>query len=161
MERWKKLVVVGVLLALAGLFYPLYRYFYINGLRAEARVMLTYLFTLEQVYRTDAGHYVFFSEPYGANRKGQSSCQQPEGAKTLGFYLRWCHEKEAGREPILYAYRVDHKADHADGYVAQAESGTDETGASFICFGEGERDVWRIDEKKNLVHAKACTESDP
>lgn len=152
----KAWVIASFVLGVGTLIYPTYRHFYINGLRAEARIMLTYLHTLEKVYRSESGHYAYFPEYYGANVDGHSFCQQPEGAKTLGFYLRWCHEKEAGREPVLYAYQVLPGVGDQDGYRAAAVSGSDSSGASFVCFGEREVDVWYMDQNRSITHEKSC-----
>ncbi|SMF34505.1 hypothetical protein [Pseudobacteriovorax antillogorgiicola] len=123
----------------------------VRGLRAEARLMLSYLHTLQKAQRMESDRYMSFDQFYGAPLKGQDNCQQPEGAARLGFLLKWCHSESAS--PLRYAYRV---RETTDGFIGEAHAGSASDGGSFVCFGFHEEDIWQIDKKRSLSHINSC-----
>lgn len=146
----------GTLAIVGVLGYALYRHMVVRGLQAEGQLYLSYLQTLENAYGIEHNAFVPFEEFYGAPMQGDDRCRQPEGAKELGFVLRWCHKE--GQTPLRYGYRVVVPAGSHGKKVFRAEavSGSDEQGASFVCFGERETDAWVMDESRRLARVKAC-----
>lgn len=127
----------------------------INGSRGEMRLMLSYLHTLEEAIRLDTGSYAYFDQYYGARIEGHDHCQQPEGAARLGFLIRWCHEE--GASPVRYAYKVlPVNESVGQGFQAIAHSGSDATGASFVCFFRDQAEKWVMNEQKELISIQNC-----
>lgn len=143
-------------LVLAGVLgYALFRRMVVRGLQAEAQLYLSYLQTLENAYGIEHHSFVPFDEFYGAPLAGKDHCQQPAGARELGFVLRWCHKQ--GQAPLRYAYRVSvSQGQEIKAFRAEAVSGSDEQGLSFVCFGDREDDVWNMDERRKLSRVKSC-----
>jgi hypothetical protein len=150
------LVLTIILLGGASLIYGSYYSLRINGLRGEMRLMLSYLHTLEHAAKLEKGEYLFFEQFYGARIDGQDHCQQPPGAARLGFFIRWCHEPQGS--VMRYAYRVlpVKRDDQTLGFKAIAHSGSDRAGRSFICFFEGQQDIWQMSENRQLTSVRAC-----
>jgi len=149
------LIAVLVVSVTTTMLYGTYYRMQLNGSRAEMRLMLTYLHTLQQSYRIDEGRYVFFNRFYGAQIAGEDHCQQPEEAARLGFILRWCHEEQAVE--MRYAYQILPSSSLGDqGFQAIAHSGSDGENHSFVCFFANQTDVWSITEEKALKSLRTC-----
>lgn len=121
-----------------------------SGIRAEAQLMMSYIRTLENAYFLENGHYLPF-KPYGASLLGQENCQQPEGAKRLGFLISWCAGAKKV-DPVRYVYRVE--VSDEDGYIITATSGSDRDGLSFVCLQNSHVDLWqqvKNDKKKHVL----------
>lgn len=153
LTRRNLLALLVALAALASVIYPLFRSMVVKGLQAEAHLMLSYIHSLESAYHIDHNEYVYFNEFYGSPIDGRENCVQPAGAERLGFLVRWCHK--AGATPVRYAYRVI-PGSGQDQFQAEAFSGSDANDQSFICFGEHEDDVWRMDDKRDIKRTKEC-----
>lgn len=118
--------------------------------------MTSYLNTLEKAYYSEHGQYIAFPF-YGAAKHGKGRCEQPDGAKRLGFHLKWC-QGISSTEPVRYAYKVE--VIEGQGYAIYAESGSDRDRDSFICFGNNEVDRWSIHHKtEKKTHLADCRPS--
>ncbi len=133
-----------------------------RSVRAEARLMLAYMRTLQSAYHVDEGRYIVFPEPYGAASGGMSRCQRPAGAVELGFVLRRCEDSPA-EGGLRYAYRaVPMGADlgpetwQAGGYVGYAESGSDANNESFVCASADQVDRWEVTSESDIRQVEAC-----
>lgn len=146
---------VAVLVVLFALSIPFYQNLHIKSLQAEAKVMLSYMSTLQAAYYTDSGRYLYFTDFYGAQIKGKENCERPEGAKDLGFLLRNC-SKDPRAGGLRYAYKVEIVDDRADTYKATALSGSDLSGESFVCGDVDVFDTWSVDPSKEQVHEAFC-----
>lgn len=154
------LVTGGVLLL--GLSVPFYLNLKRNGLRAEAKIMLGYVATLQSAHYTDAGRYASFEEFYGAQINGKENCSRPEGAVELGFSLKGC-DRDPDAGGLRYAYRVKgevnpetQQPDLQYGYRAEAISGSDVTSEDYICASTTQKDVWSVSSNKEPQHEKDC-----
>ena len=145
------LIVLSLLILGGVLGRVLYVTMTVRGLRAEARLMLSYLHTLQKVQSMESDKYIGFSSFYGAPISGKDNCSQPEGAARLGFLLKWCHTESPS--PLRYSYRLTLSEDN---YKAEAHAGSDHSGASFVCFGHQEEDIWVVDKKKQIQRVKSC-----
>ncbi|MFW7379454.1 MAG: hypothetical protein ACOH5I_11645 [Oligoflexus sp.] len=159
-ENWfrlaqKILAALIVFLISATLLYGSCYRMQLNGLRAEMRLMLSYIHTLQKSYEVDEGRFSYFEEYYGAQISGKDHCEQPEGAARLGFILHWCHEEQATE--LRYAYQViPTVVEDESSFLAVAHSGSDVKDRSFICYFSDQIDVWTIDEKKRLQSLRSC-----
>ena len=153
-KSWRWPLALGVVLCglAINLAFVAYQGLVKNGLRAEAHLMLSYIATLERAYHLEHGKYVAFDE-YGAQKGGEGLCVQPQGAKRLGFSINWCLGV-SGTDPVRYFYSA--RVDSEGAFDIKAHSGSDKQGFSFICFGEGEHDVWALRPKAGRVHEKDC-----
>lgn len=151
----RALIAVIVLVLSGALFYGSYYRMKLNGLRAEMRLMLSYLHTLQHSYRLEEGRYAYFQQFYGAQIAGADHCLQPEGAARLGFILRWCHEEQASE--LRYAYQVLSLERNGEiGFQAIAHSGSDANHDSFVCFFSNQLDVWAMHDDKHLRPIRMC-----
>jgi hypothetical protein len=147
----------AISVGLAGfvlLLVPLYRHLTVTGLEAEAKIMMSYLYSLEMAYHADTGHYTYFDKWYGAPIGGTNHCNQPNGARDLGFSIRWCRG-EGKSETIRFSYRVVPHPNEPNGFLIEALSGSDERQMSFVCLTKGESH-WSFDQRKTLKQAKGC-----
>ena len=151
--RLKLLFLFSVLGGMVGLLgYVAYHQFYQRGLQAEAKLMMSYVHTLQRVYRLENGRYVAFG-PYGAAHLGQDLCAQPEAAAELGFLLPGCHKK--GALPPRYTY-TSNLLEGEKQYLLRAESGSDVRGRSFVCFGEDGSEVWESSKNLSFLSVSTC-----
>lgn len=149
----KALVVFILAMTITPLAYASYYHMKINSLRAEMRLMLSYLSSLQQSQHLESGRYVGFDEWYGARIRGEDNCRQPEGAARLGFILRWCHQEQAAE--IRYAYRVKLHEDRS-AFRAVAHSGSDHRDRSFVCFFGDQKDRWSKLNSQDIQAHESC-----
>ena len=150
----KKTALTAALIGLVGFsLAALYRHLVINGLEAEAKIMLAYMHSLEAAHQMETGRYVFFSDWYGAPIDGRNNCNQPDGARDLGFMIRWCRGDGKG-QMMRFAYRVV-PATNGSGFAIQARSGSDAAKESFVCFGAS-KSQWILDENRQLNRSDGC-----
>lgn len=116
--------------------------------------MLSYLQTLQRVYRSEHGQYVDFNTYYGAPIQGHDNCEQPMGAAQLGFLLHGCHEIKAPAP--RYAYRSLILDKPAPAYQLEARSGSDQAGRSLICFNPDGHELWQISQNQQIMPTKSC-----
>lgn len=124
------------------------------GLQAEAHLIMSYIGTLQKAYHFEHGEFLAFPF-YGAKIGAKENCEQPPGAAKLGFQINWC-SGDKSVEPIRYAYQVKLSEDDEQGYILTAHSGSDERGYSFVCFGHGEADIWRMNRSQKKEHILEC-----
>jgi hypothetical protein len=141
-------IAAGVLLVYVA-FHQLYQ----NGLQAEAKLMISYVHTLERVYKLDKKNFVFWTEPYGAMLNGRDNCAQPEAAADIGFYISGCHRE--GAAIPRYAYRIL-KESASDRYRIEASSGSDKEGRSFVCFDSDKQNVWQSSQNLEFSQVESC-----
>lgn len=136
-----------------SLMYVAYHQLYLKGLQAEAKLMISYVHTLERVYKLENKHFVFWDEPYGASLHGSDNCVQPEAAAEVGFLIAGCHRDKS---PLpRYAYRVlEESVD--DRYRVEASSGSDKNGRSFVCFKPDQQDVWQSSQNLEFSQVVSC-----
>lgn len=144
-------VVIGVLFSFAMIGY---RRFVVEGLRAEAHLMTSYIVTLERAFQLEHGSFATFS-PYGAANLGIGQCDIPDGAEQLGFQIGWC-QGILGRAPARYFYQAYVEEGSTDQLMIKATSGSDALGRSFVCFGDFEMDEWNVDLKLSRLHLSDC-----
>ncbi len=154
-RRLKTIMGLSLLAVLTlPLFYAFYHQLYQKGLQAEARLMLSYLHTLQRVYRKEEGGYAAF-DWYGAPLAGADHCMQPIGAAQLGFLIHGCHEAEA--LPPRYAFRTIVASGGKEApYSLEALSGSDERGRSLVCFQELDHERWESRENQAIEPVKSC-----
>ena len=131
-----------------------FRSFVQTGLRAEARLMTSYIATLERAYELENGKYIPF-DLYGAAQDGQTYCNQPEGAARLGFLIRWCAGQK-DTEPPRYTYKVETEEKGENRIRIFAYSGSDKKSQSFVCYGDTESDTWLMGVENQHTHLKDC-----
>jgi hypothetical protein len=139
---------------LGGLGYVSYRQLSMRGMQAEARLFLSYMQTLQNVYHIEQGQYARFDQPYGAPLQGQDHCEQPEGAARLGFLIHGCHDLKSPAP--RYAYRSLPIMKPSPGYRLEAEGGTDEQGRSLVCFTAEDRELWVAEQNKDIIAIQSC-----
>ena len=144
------ILIFGTVILLLALVFPIFHRMNIKALQAEAQLTLTYIASVESLYRIDKGKYVV----YGAQLMGRERCGIPKGAEELGFVLKSC-AKDPRNGGIRYAYKVLPNA-NGDNFQAIAESGSDVTGESFICIGTNRVDIWQSGPEKNLQNTHFC-----
>lgn len=151
-------MVLACLALFAALAMPFFRSLEVKSLRAEVRVMLSYMATLQQAYYTDTGRYAYFEEFYGGPLDGRENCLRPEGAEELGFKLKGC-----GRGPnnggLRYAYQsLKHEASdlNTPSYLGRGTSSSDINGESYICLGSLFKDVWEVLPNAAVSHVTDC-----
>lgn len=139
---------------LGGLGYVSYRQLSIRGMQAEARLFLSYMQTLQNVYHIEQGQYAGFDQSYGAPLLGKDHCEQPIGAAQLGFLIHGCHDIKSPAP--RYAYRSLPMGKPLPGYRLEAEGGTDAGGRSLICFTPEDREFWVAEQNKGIVAVQSC-----
>ncbi|MGE0171984.1 MAG: hypothetical protein AB7T49_04335 [Oligoflexales bacterium] len=150
----KRLVLLATFsAALALLFRNVYGYFVVNGLQAEAKIMLSFLHSLEIAHYTESSRYVAFTA-YGAPKNGNDQCMQPAGAEELGFLLKDCQKKQISRT-MRYYYEVALENKGLD-FHGRATSGSTEDSQSLICLNSLETDVWSVKVDKDLKQIQSC-----
>lgn len=132
--------------------YVAYHQLYLRGMQGEAKLMMSYLHTLQRVYRLEHGSFVSFDN-YGAPLRGRDNCAQPLEAARLGFLLPGCHRK--GTEPPRYAYR-SFFSEKGERYILQAESGSDAQKRSLVCFDKDGLDLWESRQGLDFSPLKSC-----
>lgn len=140
----------GSIVSLLG--YVAYHQFSLRGMQAEAKLMMSYMHTLQRVYRLEHGSIVGF-ENYGAPLMGRDNCAQPLDAARLGFFLPGCHRK--GSMPPRYAYR-SMLGERGERYILQAESGSDTQKRSLVCFDAGGTELWESRQSFEFNPLKSC-----
>jgi hypothetical protein len=125
-----------------------------RGMQAEARLLLSYMQTLQNVYHIEQGQYARFDRPYGAPLQGEDHCEQPEGAVQLGFILHGCHDLKSPAP--RYAYRSLLQTKPRPEYRLEAEGGTDAAGRSLVCFAPKDRELWVAEQNKDLIAIQSC-----
>jgi hypothetical protein len=143
-----------VVSTLGGLGYVGYRQLSMRGMQAEARLLLSYMQTLQNVYHIEQGQYARFDKFYGAPIQGKDQCEQPEAAARLGFLIHGCHDLESPAP--RYAYRSLPLTRPATNYRLEAEGGTDAQGRSLICFSPDDRELWTLEQNKDIVAIQSC-----
>lgn len=128
------------------------RQLFTRAVQGEAKLMMSYVHTLERVYRLEKKDYLYWDEYYGANQKGVDSCLQPESAAELGFLLPGCHREKAAIP--RYAYRV--VKTEGDRYAIEAKSGSDKLGRSVVCFSPRADEIWQSSQNMDYVLTKSC-----
>jgi hypothetical protein len=151
MKKIVALIAISAVFSL--LFRNVYAYFVVNGLQAEAKIMLNFLHSLEIAHHTETSTYVAFT-PYGAPRGGRDQCLQPAGAEELGFSLKDCQKSQRVRT-MRYYYQVNLEQEGLD-FQAYAVSGSTEDGKSLICLNSLKLDVWSIKSEKFLKQTQTC-----
>jgi hypothetical protein len=149
------LIAMGILALMVLIAIPVYQNLKTKSLQAEAKVILSYISTLESAHSADTGEYIFFDEYYGSPMKGKDSCERPKGAVELGFLLRNC-SKDPHVGGLRYAYRIEPVEDKNLGFKAVAVSGSDLNDGSFVCPGVAVVDKWYTNADKNYVREIAC-----
>lgn len=144
----------------APLIYVFYHQLSQSALQAEAKLMVSYLHTLEKVYRQERGSYAYFPA-YGAPQKGQDFCVQPEGAAALGFFVHGCHQAEA--MPPRYTYRIiepeapEARVPQAElSYQIEARAGSDALGRSLVCFAPQQEELWVSSPRRKIESVLSC-----
>ena len=156
MARRGLLVAFLVVLLTLSIVYPLYNNMSLNGAQAEAKLMMSYIHTLQKAYFSENGDYVYFDSDYGASLTGADNCVQPSQAGKLGFIIRWCHEEKAS--PIRYAYRViKQEIQEKPSYTIKAVSGSDSKGRSVVCVHPQDSDVWVSSPGKPHENIRSCS----
>ena len=145
-------LVLGIVLVSSILMRAVYISVSTSGLQAEARLMLTYLHTLQRAQSAESGKFIKFEEYYGAPILGKDNCVQPEGAAQLGFTISWCHSDKPS--PVNYAYRL---LSDSEDFRIQGKSGSDKNSASFVCFGYHENDIWEVRKSRQVERVSSCT----
>ncbi|HYX39494.1 MAG TPA: hypothetical protein VE954_40870 [Oligoflexus sp.] len=143
-----------VVCTLAGLGYVGFRQLSMRGTQAEARLMLSYMQTLQNVYHIEQGQFARFDQFYGAPLHGEDHCEQPEGAARLGFLLHGCHDLKSPAP--RYAYRSLPQIKPKAGYRLEAEGGTDAQDRSLVCFGADDRELWVAEQNTEIVAVQSC-----
>lgn len=138
---------VGTLLILVAS-----RQLYTRGVQGEAKLMMSYIHTLERVYKLENSEYVYWDAFYGANAKGVDSCPQPEGAAEVGLLIAGCHRELVA--PPRYAYRV--LKVEPDRYRIEARSGSDQAGRSVVCFQPEGDELWESSQNMEYLLKKSC-----
>ncbi len=152
LQRWIGLsCVCGTL---GGLSYVSYRQLSQRGMQAEARLMLSYMQTLQSVYHIEHGQFAKFDQAYGASIQGKDNCEQPVGAAELGFLIHGCHDLKAPAP--RYAYRSMLLGGTVQSYRLEAEAGSDERGRSFVCFSPRDRESWTLEQNQEIVSVESC-----
>lgn len=156
------IVFISSIIIVFLLLIPSYKSIKEKSLQAEAKVMLSYLASLEIAYHTDNGKYVLFNEYYGAPILGIKNCHRPQGAIDLGFEIKHC-QKQIKVKSIKYAYRVSgglnpQTLEHTDNnmFIGFAESGSFGNGLNFVCTNSKSKDIWKINKAKTTEHIVRC-----
>ena len=156
MARKGLLVAVLVVLLAVSAAYPAYHSMSLNGAQAEAKLMMSYIHTLQTAYSSENGEYIYFDSNYGASIAGADNCVQPPPAEQLGFIIRWCHEEKAS--PVRYAYKVlKYEVGKKTSYLVRAESGSDSQGRSIVCIHPRDSDKWISSPGKPPTNEKTCS----
>ena len=150
-----RIMLLFIVLSLIGgsLMYAAYHQLYLRGLEAEAKLMMSYVHTLERVYKLEYRQFMFWDELYGAAQNGEDRCYQPEGAAEVGFFVPGCH-REGALVP-RYAYRVV-KESVGDRYRIEAVSGSDKAGRSFVCFKADQHELWQSSQNLEFTQIVSC-----
>ena len=136
----------------AALVIPFFQSLEEKSLRAEVRVILGYMATLQGAYHTDSGQYAYFDEPYGAPINGEENCLRPKGAETLGFTLNNCK-----KDPLNGGLRYTYSAlKDGESYIGRGTSGSDINGKSYVCAGSKTKDLWEIGPDKQTRQVLDC-----
>ncbi len=151
-------MIAGLLLVSGPLFYVLYHHLYQRGQQAEARLILTYLHTLQKVYKQESGSFAYFPS-YGAPQRGQDFCEQPFGAAQLGFAIHACHQ--AGALPPRYTYQSLEIKEESRGrigpsYKLEARGGSDSQRRSLVCFKANGEELWVSSTIQELEPIESC-----
>lgn len=153
-----KLAAAALLLFLATfiLLRPIYSSIREDSRHAEAKIMLGHLSALQAAHFADHGFYPTFTEPYGAPVSGRENCEQPAGAKALGFRISGCQKKSP-----RYTYKVFAVVDPQTGlpstkrgYLAEAVSGSDIEGSDLVC--QSGKDTWQVGPDRLIKHLMNC-----
>jgi hypothetical protein len=152
--RIKLLILTILTVVLCGGGKVIYDHFLVNGLRAEARIMLSYVHTLETAYHIESSRFVGFSTPYGASEGEVDNCTQPSGAAELGFILKDCQKSPLART-IRYFYQVEVAQDEV-GFTGRASSGVGLDGQSLVCLGTTKKDIFSINQERVIKHIQPC-----
>lgn len=156
-------IIAALSLVSAPLIYAFFHQISQSAFQAEAKLMISYLHTLERVYRQENGGYAFFSW-YGAPQTGADHCPQPEGAAALGFFIHGCHQERS--MPPRYTYRILDVEAPAEikplppagelPYRIEARSGSDAQQRSLVCFTPEEVELWVSSSNKRLEPVLPC-----
>jgi prepilin-type N-terminal cleavage/methylation domain-containing protein len=87
------MIVVGIIGILATIAVPKFQSFQSKARMAEAKTMLTQIYTLEEAYHLDNNAYITFNTaaaPYGRLANGTLSCARAGNIVTLGFTIQPC-----------------------------------------------------------------------
>jgi len=139
---------------LGGLVYVGYRQLSMRGMQAEARLMLSYMQTLQNVYHIEQGQFAKFEAYYGASIQGKDNCEQPSEAAQLGFLLHGCHDIKSPAP--RYAYRSFPKGELGVSFSLQAIAGSDAEGRSLVCFAADDREYWVLEQNQEIVAVESC-----
>lgn len=140
--------------SLCGLGYVSFHQLSLRGMQAEARLLLSYMQTLQNVYHIEQGQYARFDQPYGAPLRGEDHCEQPLGAAQLGFIIHGCHDIRAAAP--RYAYRSLPLGTDKNSYRLEAEAGSDAAQRSLVCFTAEEREFWVAEQNKDIIAVQSC-----
>ncbi len=146
-------IIIAVLLASAPLIYVFFHQMSQRAFQAEAKLMISYLHTLEKVYRQEHGAYAAFSW-YGAPQKGEDHCAQPEGAALLGFFIHGCHQERS--MPPRYSYRSLDRPSESLPYRLEAKSGSDALKRSLVCFTPDQEEIWVSSSIREIEPVVSC-----
>jgi prepilin-type N-terminal cleavage/methylation domain-containing protein len=142
------MIVVGIIGLLATLAIPKFQQFQAKARQAEAKNMLSHIYTLEEAYHLDNNQYIGFTEVYG--RKGKTnSCTAPTGAQAIGFEISPC---ESGGVTPRYGYTVTGPSSTA--FKANAATG-DKT-ENYVCPGAAKHTFWIDQDRKLDTDLKEC-----
>lgn len=116
------MVVVGIIGVLAMLAIPRFQQFQAKARMAEARSMLTHLYTLEEAYHLDTNLYQNMPA-YGRLATGTNNCSsRPAEAVTIGFEISPCDQNSTTSPRFGYsvagATRVAYTASAVTGAAA-------------------------------------------
>lgn len=139
-------------LGTAFLVWVLSRQMFSRAVQGEAKLMMSYVHTLERVYRLETKNYLYWEEYYGSGQAGADNCAQPEGAAELGFLLPGCHREKSAIP--RYAYKVVKNS--GDRYLIEAKSGSDKSGRSVVCFSSDQSEIWVSSKSMDYILAKPC-----
>ena len=150
-------LIIAVVLGVSGVFYTRGKQTQAELTMEEAKLQLLLIHRLEQAHFLDTGRFVGFEQQFGAPLLGTDQCEQPDGAKELGFKLRNCKVRASSAINIKYFYtiRLTSPSGSGPGFIATAASGSRADGQNLVCVAAGQ-DIWTINEHKQIAQVETC-----
>lgn len=140
------MIVVGIIGVLATLALPRFQQFQAKAKMAEARNMLSHIYTLEQAYHLDNNTYLAATTVYGRKAgDGALDCTPSTQFKTLGFEINPCN---TGDPVPRFGYAVT----AADASTFTAEAATGSGKKNMVCPGEKSAAIkFEVDESNRIT----------
>ena len=135
------MIVVGIIGVLAALAVPRFQQFQAKARMAEAKTILSSIYSLEEAYYLDNNTYLNFAL-LGRKSDGKNNCSPDANADALGFSIDPCTTSSSTPR---YGYLVTGAS--TTGFVAQAETGAG--GSNLVCPG-AEAHAFTINEKREV-----------